>query len=160
MTQLINSLTSKKVTDAIDQMAPPFKNLPHLPKGVVDFLVSVSPWLAVVGGALSALSGLQLLSSGMGMRSSWWMELAGVSPTYFLVTGIIQLLSAAVLLLAFKPLQMKQKAGWVLMFWSMALSVVQMLAGVALGYGVSVVGMVLGLAIGLYLLFELRSSYH
>ncbi len=162
MTNVPAFFTSKSVTDAINQIRPVFKGVPHLPKGLVGFLAAIAPWLAGLGGVLGVFSGLNMLSMGLGISSNVWYELAGFDSEYFLVSGVLQLASAAVLLWAFKPLKARQKAGWILMFWSMAISILQNLALVILlgNFATnSLLGTVIGLAIGLYILFEVEGEY-
>lgn len=160
MQQVVDSLTSKSVRDFIDQLAPTFKNAPHLPKGFVAFLANIAPWLSGLGGVLGILSGLSMISSGLGWQMSMWSTLVGFSPAYFVVVGVLQLVAAVIALLAFKPLKDRSLTGWVLMFWGVAISILQSLAGVVFGYGVgSLIGMVIGLLISLYFLFEMRQEY-
>jgi hypothetical protein len=160
MQQVIDSLTSKSVRDAIDQIAPTFKSAPHLPAGFVSFLANIAPWLAALGGVLGVLSGLSLISEGMGWQASLLMQFAGISPAYFLVIGLLQIVAAAIMLLAFKPLKDRKIEGWILMFWNMAISVLQSIVGVAFGLGVaSLIGAAIGLAIGLYIMFEMKQEY-
>jgi hypothetical protein len=160
MQQVIDSLTSKSVRDMIDTIAPTFKSAPHLPKGFVEFLANIAPWLTGLGGVLGVLSGLSLISSGMGWQASVLSQFAVVSPAYFLVIGILQLVAAVIMLLAFKPLKDRKVEGWILMFWNMAISVVQSIVAVVFGLGIgSVIGAAIGLAIGLYVMFEMRGEY-
>jgi hypothetical protein len=132
-----------------------------LPKGLVNFFVSVAPWLAGIGGVLAIFSGLGLLGSWLGWGASWWMQLSGLSPIYFLLTGVLQILGGIVLLLAFNPLKMRLVTGWILLFVNMGISLLQSLVALVFAYSASgsLLGTVLGLAIGLYLLFEMRGAY-
>jgi hypothetical protein len=155
---MLEQLTSPQAMKLIAQVEQPFKGLPHLPKGLVDFLVGIAPWLVGLGGVLSIIGGLSLLGNTSGMQSNMWMQLAGISPAYFLLSGVISLVSGALMLMAFKPLKNKELKGWVYMFWLELINVVQMAVGVAFGAS-SIVGMVIGLAIGFYILFELKPSY-
>ncbi|MFH2118419.1 MAG: hypothetical protein ABII10_01640 [Candidatus Paceibacterota bacterium] len=161
MSTLISSLTGKPVTETIDKLEPAFKGLPHLPKGLTDFLVSISPWAAGIGGIFGILAGLQLLSSWLGWGMNWYFRLAGLSPVYFLLVGALQILGGAVLLLAFNPLKARQMTGWILLFVSLAINLAQNLVGLIFSYtaGGSLIGSLLGLLISLYVLFELKNSY-
>lgn len=158
---LTTTLTSKKVTDIIAQLEGPFKNRPHLPKGIVDFLVMIAPWLAGIGGVLGIFSGLNLLSSGLGFGVNPAMQILGLSPMYFLISGVFQLAIAGILLLAFRPLQSRQKTGWILMFWTIGLNVLQNIVGAMLAYTMiaSLLVIAVGVIIGLYILFEMKSAY-
>jgi hypothetical protein len=161
MNTIVAVLTGKSVTRIIDKLASAFKGLPHLPKGMVNFLVSVAPWLAGLGGVLGTISGLKLLGNWLGWGAKWWLQLAGLSPTYFLLIGLLQLLGGIVLLLAFNPLKERQLTGWTLLFVNMAIGLTQSLVALVYTYmaGGSLLGTLLGLVIGLYFLFEVKGAY-
>ena len=160
--QIVKTLTSKQYTGIVDQLRPIFKDVPHLPAGVTNFLSMILPWLVGLGGIVSVISGIDLILNSFGFGINWWAQMIGFSPSYFLVSGILQLVAGAVALIAFNPLKNKLKTGWFLLFWGMVISLVQSVAGIILmpnQVGTDVVGMVIGLAIGLYLFFEIESEY-
>lgn len=159
MEAVISQLTSKEAMKLITQLENVFKTLPHLPQGIVEFLVKIAPWFALLGGVFGILGALSALSAGLGMTGySAWMQLAGFSSIYFLVNGAFQLVAAALLLLSFKYLKERALTGWVLVFWEMVVSAGMMIALLVLSGGFGLSGFV-GILIGFYILFELKSSY-
>lgn len=160
---IVDKLTSTEARKYVDQLEPTFRKAPRLPKGLVEFLVTIAPWLAGLAGVFGAFSGLGMVLNGLGIGVNWWMRFAGFSSAYFLVMGVFQLLSAGLLLLAFTPLRERKQTGWLLLFWNMVVSVAQSAVGLVFGYAALSVGgllwMALWLVIGLYILFELRSQY-
>lgn len=157
MEAIITQLTSKEALKFIAQVENIFKSVPHLPKGIVEFLVKIAPWLALVGGVLSVIGGISSLSGGLGAEMSW-MRLAGYSSTFFLISGVFQLLAGGLLLLSFKYLKTQHLTGWVLLFWEMVISIVQSIALMALWGGLNVMS-VLWILIWLYVLFEMKPKY-
>lgn len=160
---VVDKLTSKQVRKLVTQLEPTFKTLPHLPKGLVDFIVSVAPWLVGLGGVLGILAGLGMITSAVGFSSSFWMNVRGVTLTHMLVLGVLQLLSAGILLLAFSRLKDKQYTGWLLLFCHLGLGIVQQAVTVLFSFGSIYMGSLLwtvvGVLLGLYILFEVKSKY-
>ncbi len=159
--QILDRLTDKQAMDFIKSIEKPFKDLPHLPEAIPSILVKISPWLALVGGAFGLLGALQSISYGIGGGTAYqriFSEFAGLPAWYFIVVGLLQLVSSALLLLAFKHLKNRTTTGWVYLFWNMALMVAQSLIGILAGLG-GVVGFVVVTAISYYLLFEMKPFY-
>ena len=136
-------------------LAPIFAKAPHLPQGARATIVSIAPWLALLGGILGlfafwtagAFSVFLMFSFfGSGMQLLW-------------MVGLVVLLIASILdLMAFSPLRSHSKRGWNLLFYGTVLSGISTLLDIFIGYGS--IGNVIGLLIGLWLLFEVRPSYH
>ncbi len=160
---IVDQLTSKQVRNLADQLATTFKNVPHLPTGLTQFMASVAPWLVGLGGVFGAFSGIGMVFSGLGLSRSWWMQYAGYSQTFFLIAGILQLVSAGILLLAFSPLRAKKQTGWLLLFCNMGVSVAQSVVGMLFSFGAFSIGSLLwtaiGVMLGLYILYEVRSEF-
>jgi len=161
MQTVTSFLTQPSAMGIIAKLEKSFAGLPHLPKGVVNFLVIIVPWLALLGGIFGVLGGLSsVFSTNRFGFTAEVMKLVGINPTYFVMTGLIQIVSGALLLMAFTHLKQRHLTGWIYLFWNTALSIVQVGVGIIfLGMG-SVVGLIVGLAIGYYLLFEVKSQYH
>lgn len=157
---MLEQLTGPQAMKFISQVEQPFKGLPHLPKGLIDFLVGVAPWLVGLGGVLSLLGALSSFGAASGLQSAnvWMRYVAGISPVYFLLTGVVEIVSGVLMLMAFKPLKNKELKGWIYMFWLQVISLAQMVIGIAFASS-SLVSLVIGLAIGLYILFELKPAY-
>jgi hypothetical protein len=160
---VMEKMSNPKAMELVNQLEKTFKKAPHLPKGLVDFLGSISPWLALLGGVLGILASLSMLSAAAGlsrfMGSAYMMGYySSFNLAYFAVAGISELIVSVLLLLAFKPLQAKSQTGWLLMFWIQVINIVSMVIEVVLG-GSSIIGLVLGAAIGMYVLFEMKPYF-
>jgi hypothetical protein len=157
---MLDQLTGSEARKLAEQIGEPFKKAPHLPKGFMEFLVKVIPYLAVVGGVLTLLGALQTLSIPLGFSAanSFLQMYVGINPLYWWVTGILSLISGLIMIMAYKPLKARKFEGWMLMFWGNIISLIQMVAGVLM-VGTSVIGVVLGLLIGFYVLYEFKPYY-
>lgn len=154
---MLTQLTDQKAIDLAEKVGKVFEGVPHLPKGLVDFLVKIAPWLVLLGGALSVLGGLSSIV-GNSFNQALLSDFIGISRTYFVVTGIFSLILGALYLMAFKPLKEFEKEGWMYLFWAQIVGVVQsvfMMVYVGGGF----LGTVIGLIIGFYLLYEVKKSY-
>lgn len=151
-----------------DQLAPLFKDLPEIPKGFKEFLVQYWPIIALVVGALQLLAAIGLLGSvaatSMFLTTAGYA--AGVAYTginlFAAYIGIaLLLINAIIFFLAFSPLTKKAKKGWDLLFLSTIINLVYGASQVFIGYSgfSSLIGSLVGTAIGLYLLFQIRSYY-
>ncbi len=156
MASVLDNLTNAEAMKFIDQVGEPFKTVPHLPKNIVDIFVKLAPWGAILGAVLGVLGGLSIFTLGLAGSALTLNPLFMVGT---LIEAVIMLVRAVLLFMAFKPLQDQQMKGWIYIFWSMMLSVVSMVAFLIDGHIASIVGTVIGVLIGLYVLFEMRSSY-
>lgn len=157
---MVDKMTGKDATELVKKIETAFKGLPHLPKGVVDFLVAIAPWAVGLAGVMSIVSGLGSLVA-TGRQNALWMALdryAGVNSTYFTIAGIFTLVLGALYLMAFSPLKAHKMTGWMYLFWANVLGIIQSVLGVVFGFG-GIVGTVIGAAIGLYFLFEVKPRY-
>jgi hypothetical protein len=157
MADYTEKLTDAQAMNFIDQVGGVFKNLPHLPKSIVDILVKITPWLALLGGVLGLIAGPLI-----GLLGSLGSVLA-LSPYLMvmtLVSAAVLIINSVLLLMAFGPLRRNEMRGWVLLFWAEMLRAVDIVLSAVQGDTGSIIGSVLGLLIGLYILFEIRGSYH
>lgn len=150
-----------------------FKNIPSLPEEARKGLATAMPWLALAGGVLS-LIGAWYLYQAVAWVSQWAnygnqlsqafgyaSPVTGVSAVAWF--GIVLLVLQAVLsFVAFPALRANKKSGWNLMFWMALVTVVYgVVANLFSGY-VNIGGFVfslVGSAVGLYLLFQVRSHF-
>lgn len=160
MTALLDKLSGKDAMKFIAMVEQPFKNVPHLPKGLMEFLVGLAPWLAGLGGIMSIVGALQLANTAMNPTKyvGIFSDLIGIDPTYYWISAVISFLSGVLLLMAFKPLKARAQKGWIYMFWVNMLNIIQSVAGVVL-ISSSIVGTLIGVVIGLYILFEFKPYY-
>lgn len=141
-----------ETTKIITSMEGFFVKLPSLPKKAREVIVMITPWLALVFGAigtLTALAGIGIL----GVFSPLVVLGAGVGTTTSSFVGIILALISSVLMLVATPKLFNRKvAGWKLLFWSEAVCVISAVVTFALGGLVSAF-------IGFYILFQIKSYY-
>jgi len=147
MASILDKLTDAEALTFIDRVAEPFKTLPHLPKGITEFLVTISPWLILlylVGEVFVIFGSLASLV---------------VDPVFGVVRLVTAFVLAFLLLSAFSPVKNREIKGWVYLFWIELIGVVEILINAVSGRYSSMVGTVIGLLIGLYILFEMRSFF-
>lgn len=154
-------VTSPQTMNAVSTLEGVFKNVPHLPKGLRKFFVKIAPWLAGLSGILNVIGGLSsLLNPGGGFFAEVLEQFLQIPTAYFYVTGALQLIAGLFLLLSFSPLKAGRKLGWLYLFWATIVGIGESVAAtVFLGMN-NIVGMVIGAAFGLYILFELMPHYN
>lgn len=155
------------------KLADLYKGAPALPKKVKDTIVEYLPYVVLVLGILQVLAALALwraadaaarLSDFANSISAYYggPEAVSTMDKTFIYLGVVLLAVEAVLMLmAFSPLQKRQRKGWNLLF---LVSLIQVAYAVVLifvdSYGVgSFVFSLIGAAIGFYFLFQIRDYY-
>lgn len=142
-----------QLAKALDQN---YKKLPLLPKGVNEFLVSVTPWLALIFGVLAIISGL----GAFGVLTAFApvAVVAGASQYAFtgMLIAVLVLVQGGLELLAFPSLKARKVKGWNLLYYSVLLSLLSSLVGLNVG---SIVGAVVGFLISYYFLYQIKSYY-
>lgn len=154
--KILGLATSAKAQSYINQVESVVKGLPHLPKFITDILVTITPWLVIISGIFSAVYGLQYLLYSFGVHSI--AVTAGISPAYWLILGVQSIVSAYLSVLAFQLLRDHKYTGWVLLFWSMATTVVASLATILFIPG-ALIPSLIGILIGIYVTFEIKPYY-
>ena len=151
----LNDLFTKKVTI-------------HLPADAKKALVTAMPWLVLVGGILTLIGVWGLFASAMYLNTAATnLSLAyGVAApvqkvnAFIWVSTIVLLAEAALMLAAFAPLKKLYKRGWNLVYWLALLNVAYAVVYMFIDFNLfSLVLSLLASAVGLYLLFQIRSSY-
>lgn len=157
---MCKALTDKKARELIAKIEEPFKQLPHLPQSIIDFLVKIAPWGVALGGIFSITGAITNLRLGFGMSSVGRVMkyYLGVSPIYFLLSAVLMFALAFLAFKAFNPLQERKIEGWIYIFWSNVVSVLHSLLGLIF---ISQAGMslIIGILLGFYLLFEIKPAY-
>ena len=149
------------------------KNVPHLPIAGQKWLASNVWWIALVGAILSGIAALFTIgvlftaitlmsaaSSAYYVSNSYTSIAvlnAAVSLVFLVVNGIL-------LAIAVKPLQTKQKKGWVLLFLTLLVQAVSIVVNAILsfsilGFIISLLFGAIGLAIGAYFIFEIHGQF-
>ncbi len=163
----------KIISDLENSLEKPMKDLPALPKGFRDFLVKIVPWLALIGGIFGVISAWNIyrwttigddyvdlaneISRAYGgttiTNNSWSMFL-------YLAVGVL-LVTSIIYIMAFSPLKNYQKKGWDLLFIALLLNLAYGVVLLFTDYGgfSNFIGTLIGSAIGVYLLFQLRDYY-
>jgi hypothetical protein len=147
MASTLDRLTDAEAMKFINQVAEPFKSLPHLPKGVTEFLVKIIPWLALLGffGSLIVILGA--------------LPAAAFGSIYWVISLVVNAITAYLLFSSFTPLKNRELKGWIYLFWIQVMGLVGNLVGLLVGSYSSVIGVAIGFLIGMYLLFEIRPFY-
>ncbi len=154
MSSLFDRLTDDQSLGFIAKMENTFKDLPHLPKGLVEFFVKIAPWLTIIFAILIVVFG------PIGAILSVF-TLLSLNPLLFITTlgsVIIALITAVLYFMAFNPLKARELKGWIYLFWAEMLGVVTALLGLLSGS--FTVGTIVGLLIGFYVLFEMKPFYN
>ena len=156
------------------QIGDLFKDLPALPKNIKDFLVQVWPYLALIFGVLQlfaawGLWGLMRVANPYIEYANELNRYAGVqnigyssTDKMIIYSGIaILAVNAVIMLMALSPLKARAQRGWDLLFLATLINVVYGVVQIFIsGQGIgSFIMSLLGTAVGLYLLFQVKDMY-
>ncbi|HEY0965508.1 MAG TPA: hypothetical protein VGE13_03455 [Candidatus Saccharimonadales bacterium] len=146
-----------------------FKQAPHLPKNVRDWITNNAWWIVLIGVILSILSVLSLVpilagASVINSMYAAYAPYAAASNGNFIIAAWVSLIFLAVVVyleaMAIKPLQAKTKRGWDLVFLAFLVSIASSLVNFVITMQVSsLLGIVLAVVIGGYFLFEARGGF-
>lgn len=149
-----------------------FTSLPSLPKDAKKGLADLLPWLVGIGGLLQLWSAWQLYrwADSWGRVADWantWARSMGVetgSSGYSLwlwISVVAAALTGVIMLIAFSKVQQKLKSGWDLVFLAAIINLIYGVLTVFIdSYGSnSLIGALIGSAIGFYLLFQVREYF-
>jgi hypothetical protein len=139
-----------------------------LPVSGKEILVKSLPWLALIGGVLSLLGAWGLYK--LATLANEWIDatsqlygynVASQHDNFFIwVSLIIIVVEAVMLLAAFSPLKNRKKLGWNLVYWTSLINVVYAVLYIFVDFDFfSLLFSLLASAIGLYLLFQIRSYF-
>ena len=148
-----NTLTSslKSLESEIEKLVMNPK-VPGLPDNIKELIVKLSPWFALI--SMVMLLPLILAAFGISALALPFSYLGGLHMGFSYTLGLVFAFGMIVLeLMAIPGLFKRQESAWRLMFYSTLLSLVQQLFNFNLG------GLVIGGAISLYLLFQVKSKY-
>lgn len=124
-----------------------------LPKGLVDFLVKVAPYVALVLGILGAIGALALF--GIGSILGPFVVLGGgvsaLGSTF--LAAIFAGIMAVLYIMAYPGLKARKINGWNLLFYIQTLNVLGDLVSVRIGSAI------ISAVIGYYFLFQMRARY-
>lgn len=147
-------MSQHKSNDIVAVLEPHFAKAPALPKNAKEVIVKVLPWIALIFGILGVLgsiAGLGLLTAFSPLALFGGAEGVASYGSGF-IASLFWLVSSALLLAAYPGLQGHKIKGWNLMFYSEIASAIGAVLSLSLGG-------VLGVLIGIYLLFQVKSHY-
>jgi hypothetical protein len=142
----------KTANSIITSMEQIYAKLPSLPTNVKDFIVMITPWLALIFGILGVLGSLSAF--GISVVASPLVALGGGfnAATGLIVATIIGLVASILEIVAFPKLLHRKASGWTFLFWIEALGVLSAIISL------SGVGVIMAL-IWFYFLFQIRPYY-
>ena len=149
-----NFFAGEKTLGIIQKIDSIFIKLPHLPEKINRFISKLIPWIALVGGIISAIA--VVLSFTLALLSLIAFDLALILE----MTGsfLLILLNTLLLIRAFKPLKENNAVGWIYLFWANVLGIINTTINVINGDS-NIILAVLGVFLGFYLLFEIGPFY-
>lgn len=140
------------------------KGLPHLPKGLRDWLATNMWWLAIVTAiacVISALMSLVAMSVGsIGVALYSGLRFGGMVFVVSLIMFLTMVAIAVINAMAVAPLQSKRKRGWSLVFLGVLVGFAGSLITdiITLNVG-GAIASVVWTAIALYVVFEIRDYF-
>ena len=161
------------LTDLEKGLANIYKDSPKLPKNGQKGIVRYLPWVSLVLGIFSLYSAWILwhwahVANSLINYANSLNQLYGGTPRYIqhMSTGIwaaiiILFIEALILIAAYTPLKLQKKSGWNLLFYITLINVVYGIFIMFTDYGgvLNLFGSLIGSAIGLYLLYQIRDYY-
>lgn len=151
---LMQDEVKKRAAALENWMAPLFDKLPHLPANIRELLVSIAPWLALIGGILGLFG---VWSAGMLSAFFAFSFVGGGSQMAWMIALVVALAASILELMAYGPLSARKKRGWNLLFYATVLTTAASVIQILIAYGS--LGSLLGALVGFWLLFEIRGLY-
>lgn len=145
-------MAQSSTTNIINTVEEWFSKLPPLPKDARDVIAKITPWIALIFGALGVLFGVLALVGSTVIAPFAMMGGGSQALGSVLITSILALVSSALLLAAFPGTKKFKLSGWNLLFWSEAVSLLSAVLAISLG------GILFSL-IGFYLIFQIKSHF-
>ncbi len=143
--------SSNKMMQVLKIFAAVFSKLPHLPTIIGNFLITLSPWLALLSGLIGLVAGPLMALLGL-------LSLVTLKPLIILSyvgSALIMLLNTMLMFKAFKPLKQRDLRGWVYLFWSNILWLINGLLELLTGEQ-TLITLLISNLISFYLLFEMK----
>lgn len=155
-----NNIQFKPADDLLVSLGDTFKAAPKIPKGIIDFLVTIAPWIAIIFGVLTLIS--MVFGTLFGFIASFVSLLSGqplvaISTLVAIIIGIVQ---GVLMVLSFKPLQKREMYGWKLMGYNNLLGALSTIVSVIATMNFA--GLIMSaifMAIGFWILFQMKPSY-
>jgi hypothetical protein len=149
--------------------------LPHIPAKATKMIAENLWWIVGIGiiisgiGVLVSINGIYTAAVFLGRAAAyfgyyansfytgWWVAAAAIS-----LLALIA--NVALMVMAFSHLKVMHKKGWDLLFYSLLIMVAARIVIVVLNFSVyslfvDMIVALLGIAVGMYLLFEIKSYF-
>lgn len=161
----------KPLEDKLDEIF--VKQAPDLPPNVIKFIVQYLPWFNLFLGIWTLLTAYWLWNAAHVVNSLvnyanqvsaayGGTKIATSNMTAVVWLGIAVLaIEAVIYIVAFAPTRARKKIGWDLLFYALLINVAYGIVKAFTPYGGfgDVFFGIIGTAIGLYFLFQIRASY-
>ncbi len=122
----------------------------QIPDGGKELIVKFGPWITVVMLILT----LPLLLVALGIGAVLSPFAGATAAAGFSITSIFVIVQIALMVMALPDLFARRMSGWTLLFYEQLVSFVHSLL---MG---SIVSGIIGVMIGMYILFQVREKYH
>lgn len=122
----------------------------QIPDGGKELIVKFGPWITVVMLILT----LPLLLVALGIGAVLSPFAGATAAAGFSITSIFVIVQIALMVMALPGLFARRMSGWTLLFYEQLVSFVHSLL---MG---SIVSGIIGVVIGMYILFQVREKYH
>jgi hypothetical protein len=160
MRYLINGMAEVNSKNSLSQLEVTLeeyfgKKAPAIPQNIKEVIVKIAPYLSILSAILILPSLLLLL--GIGGLATVVAPLGGASAVTQLPTmwiGILFLIPVVILeVMAIPGLFARKAVAWRYLYWA------QLISAVSSVVQFNIIGAIISLAIGLYLLFQVKSFY-
>ncbi|HZJ34603.1 MAG TPA: hypothetical protein VFD55_01135 [Candidatus Angelobacter sp.] len=154
-----------------DMIAGWLKPLPHLPTAGQKWISQNIWWIVLIGVILSGIRVLALIGILFATSAVWGAITYYVNESYsgwWILSSIISILFMAAIVIvsaiSINPLKGLKKKGWNLLFFTLLLSAASIVVSVIISFNVfsfmpSLIFGAIGLAVGAYFLYEIRSHF-
>ena len=130
------------------------KKAPALPKSIKEIIVSLAPWLEIIGAIMTIPPIFAILGfNAMMFGTPYGGYLAARSGFNFSLGMVFLLAGFVLMLLAIPGLFKRSKIGWNYVYYSVLVNAVYSLINMQL------FGLIVGTLISFYLLFQVKSYY-
>ncbi|MDO8497004.1 MAG: hypothetical protein Q7S61_00475 [bacterium] len=134
-----------------------FSKLPILPSSFLEKAIFFAPFIAITAGIGTILtSGILSLFRLSSLPIFLNNKVFGVNYYLYIASSIVIGVS---FLLAFSPLSVRSLKGWRMVLYTTLLSFIQSMFFLSLGNSVDILGNIVVMLVGLYVLFQIRGYY-
>ena len=154
MLALTDKLTSPLAMRVVALFGFVFGKIPHLPKKIVNFLVFLAPWLALIGIIIGVIAGPVMVL--LTLLSAVTLDLALILNMLF--STLLVAANTVILLRAFRPLKNKELRGWIYLFWGSVIGSISIVSGIMTDE-YSVLSGVVSILLGFVFIFQIRDNF-